>query len=153
MQIPTILPRVVLHVARRVVDPAPRVVDPVRAGRVEPPEILVHPRQGGDSGHARSAHREEPGYGYEEDGAKWDPYGAGKEDQWCEENEAEDGGGDGEAGEEEQDAAGDDEGQEADELGGVGGVFLEFADYAGCGVGAGVGSLRSDGAGVTIGHC
>lgn len=43
LQIPAVLSRIVLHLARRVCDPGPGIINPVRTKRVGPSEVLVNP--------------------------------------------------------------------------------------------------------------
>lgn len=128
--------------AGSVIDPAPRVVESVRTGGVQPTEISVHPRQGGDDGHAKAAQGQEPSDAEEEDGADGEPYGAGDKDQRGKEDETQRSDGDGEASEDEQDGAGDEKGQESDELAGVWRMVLEFSKE--CGVGFWGSSLGLD---------
>lgn len=125
MQIPTILPRIVLDMAGGVCDPAPGIVYTVGARWVPPSHVLVDPRESRQGGDAEGAHGEESGDGDEDDGAGGNPDGTGEEDKWGEEDKGEDGGGKGEAGEDKEDSTGDDKGQKADELGGVGGVAVD----------------------------
>lgn len=103
--------------ASRVGEPVPRVIEPVRAGRVEAPKVPIYPRNRRHRGHTKADEGENAGDGDEDEEASRNPYGAGDDDQGGEEDEAEDGGGEGEAGEEEENAAGDDEGGESDKLG------------------------------------
>lgn len=95
VQIPTVFPSIVFDVGSSVVNPVTSVVDPVRTGRVETPEVTVHPRQGSDSDEPEPAHGEEPSCEEEEEGASWDPYWARDDDQRREEYECENGSCDG----------------------------------------------------------
>lgn len=95
---------------------------------MQPSGILVQPRHGGGGGQTRPANREEASDDYEEESADWDPYGAGEDDERCKEDESDDGNSDGDAGEEEQDGAGDYKSHYTHELGRVEGVLTESAD-------------------------
>lgn len=108
LQIPTVLSRVVLHLAGRVHDPAPSIIHPIRTDRVGPTEVLVNPGQSRRSRHPKPAQGEEPGREDQEESSDRDPYRARYEEERGEEDEAEDCGCYGNAGEEEEYGSGDD---------------------------------------------
>lgn len=110
LQIPAVLSRIVLHLARRVRDPGPGIINPVRTKGVGPSEVLVNPRKSRRHHHPEPAKAQDPGCEDEEERTDRDPYRARYEEEWREEDEAEDGSGDGYTGEEEEHGSGDDEG-------------------------------------------
>lgn len=149
VKIATILPGIVLHVARRVGDPTPRIVDPVAPHRVAAAEVAVQPRCTRHDHHTKPAERQESGDRDEDDGGGREPYRASEQDDWAEEDKARYRAGERQPGEEEKDAAGDDERQEADDLGGGGGAILEPAEEGLAGGGP-MGSWAR--AGLTVRH-
>ena len=112
--------------ASRVVNPAPRVVDLVRTRRVHATEVAVHPWQTSHECHNEATDGQERCSQNKEDGTYRDPEGASEENEWGKEDEPDDWGCDSEASEEEQDGSGDEKCEEANELGGVWCMVLEF---------------------------
>lgn len=73
MKIPAILLSIILHLSSRTREPAPSVVEPVRAGWLQAAEVAVEPRRGGHGGDAEAAQGEEGGDGDEHEGDNGEP--------------------------------------------------------------------------------
>lgn len=67
--------------AGRVVNLVPSIVEPVRTGRVQPPEVPVNPRKPADDRDTEPAERQETGRHEEEHESGRDPYRAGEDDE------------------------------------------------------------------------
>lgn len=107
LQIPTIFSSIILHMARRVIDSAPRILEPVRSGWVHAFKVLISPRTSRSCGKCKTGEGQDPGSGEEEEKGNGEPNGGGEEEEGGEENEGEDGGGESEAGEEDENGSGD----------------------------------------------
>lgn len=89
-----------------VINPAPRVIKPVRTGRVHSVKVPVHPRQTGEDRDAEPTNRQEPSNRYEENCSNGYPNGARENKQRREEDQAEDCCSDGQADEEKKNRTG-----------------------------------------------
>lgn len=101
---------------RRFINRVTRIAYPVRTGQVEPSEVTVHPREHSQHNEPKPARTKEPRCDEEERGASRDPYRAQNDDHWSENNQAENGYNDGEAGEYERNGHGYQKGEDAEEL-------------------------------------
>lgn len=102
--------------ARRVLNAASCIVNPARSHRLEPLTVPVQPRHRRRDGNREPTKGETSSDGDEQEGGDWDQDRAGDENQRGEENEAYYSCGDCKAGEQEQNAAGDDDGEEPHEF-------------------------------------
>lgn len=116
MEVPAILPGVILDMRGRVGDPAAGVVDAVGADGVATGEVPVGPRGGRHGGHGQADGGEE-GRGEEEGGhGEGDPDRAGEERDRAQEDEAHHGARDRQARQDQEGRPGEEQGEEAHEL-------------------------------------
>lgn len=126
----------------RIIYPAPSIIDPTRTRRVHPLKVPVRPRQSGNDGDSEPAHGQESGGDEEENGADRNPNRTRYEDQRRKKDQTQNSRGDRQSSEKEKNRAGDDEGQDSDELGGIGCMLMESTEERGsCLIGSRLGSV------------